>query len=404
MLFFLALAVVTAFPAVAGARLRHTVCQVPPPAPPPSLSTDLVASSIAPCLGASSSEIIFSSGTYLLGGVLVSGAENAVVRLGPGVTLLGSANESDWLTRPPLPSYPVSGENSSPRNRALFTFENCLNVTLVGGGGVLDGGGASWWHKRSERTPPSAIQTVSSASVNLEGVRVRNSAWWSVHIWDCRDVTITDFDVYASMEGAHTDGFDIDSSSNVLVERTTIETMDDCVAIKSGKGKEGLAFNTPSAQIVFRGLKIKRCGGLAIGSEVAGGVSDVLFDRTHFDGLALGNVVRVKGTSEPSIVQNVEWRDSTVSGVVGQAIFYAAVYEAPALLPVTEFRNLTVNGLSAVAGEAASLKTLKGAIADFNLQNVKITAPIGYTCKGNGAVNFTVSGTVQPKPISNCKS
>lgn len=386
---------------VTAATLGHVVCRVPSPPPPPALSTSLIAASIAPCLASSSSEIIFADGTYLVGGVLVNGTSNVVVRLGPKVTLLGSANESDWLTRPALPSYPVSGENTSPRNRALFTFENCRNATLAGGGGVLDGGGASWWRKPSKRTPPSAIQTVSSAAVTLQDVRVRNSAWWSVHIWDSQDVAISGLDVFASLEGAHTDGFDIDSSQRVTVEDTTIETMDDCVAIKSGKGAEGLTFNTPSAQIVFRGLRIKRCGGLAIGSEVAGGVSDVLFDRTRFEGVALGNIVRVKGTNEPSLVRNVEWRDSSVIGVVGQAIFYAAVYEAPSVLPVTEFRNLTVSGLSAVAGEAASLRTLKGAIANFNLHNVKITAPIGYTCKGDGSVNFTVTGQVEPKPFCN---
>lgn len=59
-----------------------------------------------------------------------------------------------------------------------------------------------------------------------------------------------------------------------------IRTGADCVGIKSGWDEYGIRYNQSSSGVVVRGchLRCVRCSALSIGSEMSGGVSDVLYE------------------------------------------------------------------------------------------------------------------------------
>ena len=72
------------------------------------------------------------------------------------------------------------------------------------------------------------------------------------------------------------DGWDPDSSEDCVLFGTCFETGDDCVAIKSGKNPEGNRIARPT-----RGIRIFDChgkDGIAIGSELSGGIRNVLME------------------------------------------------------------------------------------------------------------------------------
>jgi len=140
--------------------------------------------------------------------------------------------------------------------------------------------------------PPPLIQFHDCEAALVEGVRIIDMPFWGVHILYSSDVTIRGVSV-DSMFG-NNDGVDIDSSRRVLVEECSFITGDDCVAIKSGRDSDGRKVGRPSEDIVVRNchMKVGSSGGVAIGSEMSGGVSNVYVLRCKMD--RVGGALNIK--------------------------------------------------------------------------------------------------------------
>ena len=72
-----------------------------------------------------------------------------------------------------------------------------------------------------------------------------------------------------------------------------IRTSDDHVSIKSGKDAAGRAFASPSKNITIEDCHFGLGAGVAVGTEMSGGVSNVTVRRCTF-GLGAHSAVRVK--------------------------------------------------------------------------------------------------------------
>jgi polygalacturonase len=69
----------------------------------------------------------------------------------------------------------------------------------------------------------------------------------------------------------------------LLIEDSTYRGGDDCVAIKSGWDCFGVAYDRSAANITVRNITCDgRYAGVAIGSEMSGGVDNVTVERVHF--------------------------------------------------------------------------------------------------------------------------
>jgi polygalacturonase len=122
---------------------------------------------------------------------------------------------------------------------------------------------------------PSFIQPYECRNVLIEGVTIRNSPMWTIHPVYCSRVTVRD--VVVDNPGPNGDGCDPDSCTDVLIQRVTFRTHDDCIAIKSGRDADGRRVGRPSTRILIEDCTFVSGGGaVAVGSEMSGGVSDVL--------------------------------------------------------------------------------------------------------------------------------
>lgn len=85
-----------------------------------------------------------------------------------------------------------------------------------------------------------------------------------------------------------------DSSSNVCIEDCYIESGDDLVAIKSGWDQYGISMARPSSNIIIQRVSgtTPTCSGVGIGSEMSGGISDVIVSDLYVRDSAAG--VRIK--------------------------------------------------------------------------------------------------------------
>lgn len=136
--------------------------------------------------------------------------------------------------------------------------------------------------------PPAMIAPINCKQVFIEGLTLERSAFWNVVPTFCEDVIIRGIKVYS--EGIpRGDGIDIESSKNVLVEYCSLYTGDDCIAIKAGRGYDGLRADRPSENIVVRYcLAGTGHGGITLGSETAGMIKNLYVHDCAFDGTDVG--------------------------------------------------------------------------------------------------------------------
>jgi hypothetical protein len=111
-------------------------------------------------------------------------------------------------------------------------------------------------------------------NVRVEGVTLKNTGMWTLHPTYCHDVRIAG--VTFDTAGPNSDGIDPDSCSKMLIDGCTFSTGDDNIAIKSGKGQEGVKIGRPCEDITITNCTFKKGhASVALGSELSGGIRRV---------------------------------------------------------------------------------------------------------------------------------
>jgi polygalacturonase len=104
---------------------------------------------------------------------------------------------------------------------------------------------------------------------------------------------------------------DIDSCKNVKITNSLISSQDDCIAIKSGKDEEGRTVGIPSENISIENCTFKSGFGVAIGSEMSGGVKNVFvknctFENTH----SIASIKAIRGRG--AYVKNIHYENCSL--------------------------------------------------------------------------------------------
>lgn len=146
------------------------------------------------------------------------------------------------------------------------------------------------------RLRPSFFQPYRCTRVLAEGVRVEAAPFWQMHPVACTHVTFRS--VTCSSHGPNNDGIDPESCDHVLIENCIFDTGDDCIAIKSARNADGRRLGQPCQNIVIRNCLMKDGhAGVAIGSELTGGVRNVFVHDCRMDSPHLTRVLIIKSNS-----------------------------------------------------------------------------------------------------------
>jgi polygalacturonase len=194
---------------------------------------------------------------------------------------------------------------------------------------------------------PTFIEFYRCHDVLVEGVNVRNTPMWGIHPVFCQAVTVRR--VQIASHGPNNDGCVADSCRDVLIEDCRFDTGDDCVAIKSGRNEDGRRLNLPAENVVIRGCRMQDGhGGVAIGSEISGGVRRVFVERCVMDSPDLKSAFRIKANStRGGVVEQIYLRDIEVCQVREAAVridlLYAQAEERGHHLP--KVRDLVIERL-----------------------------------------------------------
>jgi polygalacturonase len=116
---------------------------------------------------------------------------------------------------------------------------------------------------------PMFFAPVLCNNVLLEGVEFEEPLFWNITPVYCDSVIIRGCAV--NSYGGRTDGIDIESTRNVLIEYCTLACGDDCFTLKAGRAEDGLRVGRPTENVVIRYCLAERGpGGVTFGSETAG--------------------------------------------------------------------------------------------------------------------------------------
>lgn len=168
-------------------------------------------------------------------------------------------------------------------HRAILTALDGHDIT-ISGPGRIDGGGArgDWWtwpkDRRNGARRARLLHLVRCRNVTMLGPTCANAPSWTLHPCHSRDLIFAALVVENPPDSPNTDGLNPESCRDVTIEGVRFSTGDDCIAIKAGKrGDDGGGGHLgPTRDIRIRHCRMERGhGGVVIGSEMSGGVTDV---------------------------------------------------------------------------------------------------------------------------------
>jgi polygalacturonase len=245
---------------------------------------------------------------------------NINLHLDEGAVLVFSSDPTDYL-----PAVHTTWEGMECYNYSPLIYAyNCHNVAITGKG-TLKANMETWekWFARpkahmnslkylydlcakeipveqrqmvndSANLRPQFIQFNRCQNVLMEDFSIKNSPFWTVHPYLCKNVVIRRLDIYA--HGHNNDGVDPEMSENVLIEHCVFDQGDDAISVKSGRDMDAWRLNAPAKNIIIRNCLVKNGHQLlAIGSELSGGIENVLIDSCRVvDGAKLNHLLFIK--------------------------------------------------------------------------------------------------------------
>ena len=342
--------------------------------------TEAIAKAIEACTQAGGGRVVVPGGVFLTGAIHLK--SNVNLHLADNATLRFSRDPKHYL---PLVFTRFEGTECMNYSPFLYAFEQ-TNIAITGKG-TLDGQSdcEHWWPWKARTNcgwkkgdpsqqqardalvamgekdvpvrdrvfgegrylRPNFIQPYRSKNVLIADVTIENSPMWEINPVLCRNVTVRNVNI--SSHGPNNDGCDPESCTDVLIENCTFDTGDDCIAIKSGRNRDGRRVAAACENLVIRGCTMKDGhGGVTIGSEVSGSVRNVFVENCHMDSPNLDRALRVKSNAQRGgTIENVFFRNVTV-GQVAQAIIDVDFYyeEGPNGSFQPTVRNIVVQNVT----------------------------------------------------------
>ncbi len=362
-----------------------------------------IAKAIAACNKAGGGRVVIPSGSWITGPIHLM--SNVNLYLEEGARLVFTDNPADYLPAVMTTWEGMECYNYSPLVYAL----NCENIAITGKG-LLTPKMDLWrtWFARpaahleaskelytmaSTDVPveqrqmakgenhfrPHLIQFNRCRNVLLDGFSIRESPFWTIHMYMCDGGIARNLDVYA--HGHNNDGIDLEMTKNFLVENCKFDQGDDAVVIKAGRNQDAWRLNTPSENIVIRHCRVVQGHVLlGIGSEMSGGVRNVyMHDCAATDSvfrmMYLKTNIRRGGFIENIYMKNVKAKHMQRVLEIATDV----LYQWKDLVPTYEERVTRIHGIHLDGAECESTDAIyelngdpRMPIKDVDIRNVHV--------------------------------
>ena len=182
------------------------------------------------------------------------------------------------------------------------------------------------WNAIKRFVRPVMVSLVKCKNVHLKGVIFQNSPAWNLHPLMCENVIVEDVLVRNPSFAQNGDALDLESCKNALIINSRFDAGDDGICIKSGKDADGRRRGIPCENVVVKGCTVfAGHGGFVVGSEMSGGVKNILVDQCQFLGTDVG--LRFKSTrGRGGIVENIYIKNISMTDIKTDAITFNMYY------------------------------------------------------------------------------
>jgi polygalacturonase len=253
---------------------------------------------------------------------------------------------------------------------------------------------------------PKMLRLIGCKRVLLQGVTFQNPPNWTLNPALCEDVSILNIEVRNLPTAQNSDALDLESCRRGVIRNCIFDAGDDGICIKSGKDASGRRIGVPTENVLVEGCTVYHAhGGFTIGSEMSGGVRNLLVTNCTFLGTDVG--LRFKSTrGRGGVVENIFITNIRMADLPGNAIDFNLYYGGKSVLedsggnaetnfpPVTEetpaFRDIHIeNILCRGAQNAIVLQGLpEMPLRNITLKNVTITAQKGVSITDAENISF----------------
>lgn len=322
--------------------------------------TTAIRKAIQACSAAGGGRVVVPKGRFLTGAIHLE--SNVNLHVTEDATLLFSRDSDGYL---PVVFTRYEGVECMNYSPFIYAFEK-QNVAVTGPG-LLDGqaGPEHWWpwvgrtrygwkpgqpnlhqdrkklfamgerdvpvkHRvfgKGHYLRPNFVQPYRCTNVLLEGFRMKASPMWELNPVLCRNVTVRD--IHIDSHGPNNDGCDPEASRDVLISNCSFSTGDDCIAVKSGRNRDGRRVGVPCENVLIQDCHMEDGhGGVSIGSEVSGGIKNITVERCRMSSPHLQRGLRIKTNSyRGGVIENITFAHVSIGQVAEAAIEVDFFYE-----------------------------------------------------------------------------
>ena len=341
-----------------------------------TLNTQAIQQAIDDVSAAGGGKVIVPEGVFKTGALFLK--KGVELHLDDAAILLGSTEVADY----PKQMTRIEG-HFEPWLPALINAKDLTGVKITGTG-TLDGNGkpfwVAFWKRRAENPKCTNLEVERPRLMFLEnchdvvvsGVKFKDSGFWNLHVYKCRDVVIEGISITAphgdppkitdseqpwdeiSVDRApSSDGIDIDSCQDVVIRGCTISNGDDCIALKGTKGPLAMEDETspPVENILVEDCDFKSGHGMLTCGSEATIVSNVTVRNCRV-GAAIP-IVRLKLRPDtPQLYENLLFENIKANDA--QAVFDVK--------PWTQFFDLQGHGPQPSVVRNVVVRNLKGSV------------------------------------------
>ncbi len=179
--------------------------------------------------------------------------------------------------------------------------------------------------ENEEKLRADLMRFTDCENVLLQGVTFQNSPRFHVHPVHCNNMVADGITIRCPWNAQNGDALDLTNCKNTLIVNSTIDAGDDGICMKGGVGQSG-AEDGPCENILIENNTVYHAhGGFVIGSDVSGGMKNIVVRNNRFSGTDVGlrfkSSVGRGGKTENIYISNIYMND-----IKDQAIVFETTY------------------------------------------------------------------------------
>lgn len=371
--------------AATGSGRRLSIADTGALADGATINTAAIQSAIDKLAGQGGGTVVVPSGVFVSGALFLK--PKVDLHLEAGAVLRCTTDMRHF----PVRRTRIEGHFEEGFNPALINADGCDGLHITGAG-TLDGAGRpiwdQFWKMRGESKDPKTFRNLAvprarlalienSRGVVVDGVTFKDSQFWNLHLYRCRDVLVhgARFQVPDDYKQApSTDGIDLDSCQDVVIDGCDFSVTDDCIAAKGSKGPHAMddKDSPPVERIRVRNCVFRRGNSMmTLGSE-ATIVRDVVVENCTARGIDNIAVLKLRPDT-PQHYEDIHFRNLTLDAPSGRSTIISmqpwSQYvdlkgEAP---PQSIVTNISLEGIK---GRFVNFGTIRGNPGQTTISNI----------------------------------